>query len=56
LISVLPSGAVYRASLSACLSILDVIGDLLADGCQIEEFLLNENIFSLFGKLAIHNR
>jgi hypothetical protein len=36
--------------------ILDVIGDLLADGCQIEELLLNKGIFSLFGKLPIHSR
>jgi hypothetical protein len=42
--------------LPACPTILDVIGDLLADGGQIEEFLLNEDIFSLFGKLPIHSR
>jgi hypothetical protein len=35
----------------ACPTILNVIGDLLADGWQIEEFPLNEDIFSLFGKL-----
>jgi hypothetical protein len=46
----------YRTSLPACLMILDVIGDLLADGCQIEELLLDKGIFGLFGKLAIHNR
>ena len=45
-----------RTSLPACPTILDVIGDLLADGCQIEEFLLNEDIFSLFGKFPIHSR
>ena len=32
------------------------IGDLLADGCQIEELLLNQDIFSLFGKFPIHSR
>jgi hypothetical protein len=43
-------------ALPACPTILDVIGDLLADGRQIEEFLLNEGIFGLFGKLPIHSR
>ncbi len=37
-------------------AILDVISDLLADGCQIEELLLNKDIFGFFGKLPIHNR
>ena len=45
-----------RTSLPACPTILDVIGDLLADGCQIEEFLLNEDISCFFGKLPIHSR
>src|SRR5712691_9185233 len=45
-----------RKSLPACPTILDVIGDLLADGCQIEEFPLDEGIFGLFGKLPIHGR
>jgi hypothetical protein len=45
-----------RTSLPACPAILDVIGDLLADGRQIEEFLLNEFIFGLFSKLPIHSR
>ena len=41
---------------AACPPILDVIGDLLADGCQVEEFLLDEGIFGLLGKLPIHGR
>ncbi len=45
-----------RTSLPACLTILNVIGDLLADGCQIEELLLDEGIFSRFGKFPIHGR
>jgi hypothetical protein len=45
-----------QTSLPACPTILNVIGDLLADGCQIEEFPLNTDIFSLFGKLPIHSR
>jgi hypothetical protein len=40
--------------LSACQAILNVIGDLLADGCQVEEFLLDKGIFGFFGKLPIH--
>jgi hypothetical protein len=43
-------------TLPACLTILDVISDLLADGCQIEELLLDKGIFGLFGKLPIHGR
>jgi hypothetical protein len=37
-------------------TILDVIGDLLADACQVDEFLLDEGIFGLLGKLPIHGR
>src|ERR1700730_11687783 len=40
----------------ACATILDVIGDLLADGCQVEKLLLDEGILGLFGKLQIHGR
>ena len=36
--------------------ILDVIGDLLADGRLIEEFLLDKGIFGLFSKFSIHGR
>jgi hypothetical protein len=43
-----------RRPLSACQAILNVIGDLLADGCQVEEFL--KGIFGFFGKLPIHGR
>jgi hypothetical protein len=42
--------------LSACKTILDVVGDLFADICQLEEFLLDDGIFGLFGKLSIHGR
>ena len=42
--------------LSAGPTILDVIGDLLADSCQVEEFLFDEGIFGLLGKLPIHGR
>jgi hypothetical protein len=41
-----------QTSLPACLMILDVIGDLLADGRQIEELLLDKGIFGLFGKFS----
>jgi hypothetical protein len=36
--------------------ILDVVGDLFADVCQLKEFLLDDGIFGLFGKLSIHGR
>lgn len=39
--------------LPTCQAILNVIGDFLADSCQVEEFLLGEGIFGLFGKLPI---
>ena len=45
-----------RRPLPAWTTILDVIGDLLADVCQVEEFLLDESIFGLLGKLPIHRR
>ena len=45
-----------RPALPAGVTILYVIGDLLADGCQIEELLLDEGIFSRFGKFPIHGR
>jgi hypothetical protein len=37
-----------------CQTILDAIGNLFADGCQVEEFLFSEAVFGLFGKLPIH--
>ena len=40
----------------ACQTILDAIGNLLADGRQVEEFLFAEAIFGLFGNLPIHRR
>ena len=42
--------------LPACKTILDVVGDLFADVCQVEEFFLDDSIFSLFGKLSIRGR
>jgi hypothetical protein len=36
------------------MTILNVIGNLLTDGRQVEEFLLDESIFGLLGKLPIH--
>lgn len=40
--------------LPACSTILNVIGDFLADSCQFEKFLLDEDVFGLFGNLPIH--
>ena len=42
--------------LPACQTILNAIGNLLADGCQVEKLLLDEGILGLFGKLQIHGR
>src|SRR5262249_21808104 len=42
--------------LPACKTILDVVGDLFADVCQVEEFFLDDGIFGLFGKLSIRGR
>src|SRR5215813_6005565 len=42
--------------LPACQTVLDVVGDLFADGCQVEEFFLDDGIFGLFGKLSIRGR
>jgi hypothetical protein len=39
--------------LPACQTILNAIGNLLADGCQVEEFLFAD-IFRFFGKLPIY--
>ena len=53
-----PSGALTKRSrrLSACQTILDAIGNLLADGRQVEEFLFAEDICGFFGKLPIRRR
>ena len=40
----------------ACQAILNAIGNLLTDRCQVEEFLFAEDIFGFFGKLPIHHR
>jgi hypothetical protein len=45
-----------RRPLAARQTILNVIGDLLVYGCQVEEFLLDEGTFGFFGKLPIHGR
>src|SRR5262249_12119940 len=42
--------------LPACQTILNAIGNLLADRCQVEEFLFAEDIFGFVGKLPIHHR
>jgi len=42
--------------LAACQTILNAIGNLLADRCQVEEFLFAEDIFGFFGKLPIRRR
>ena len=53
-------GAVERGlggrGLPARPTILDVIGNLLAYSCHLEEILLDEGIFGLLGKLPIHGR
>jgi hypothetical protein len=45
-----------HSRLSACQTILNAIGNLLAYGCQLEKFLFAENIFAFFGKSPIHRR
>src|SRR5262249_40179321 len=47
---------VHFKRLSACQTILNVIGNFLADGCQVEQLLFAEDIFGFFGKLPIHRR
>jgi len=42
-------------TLPACQTILNAIGNLLADGCQVEQFLFAD-IFRFFGKLPIYRR
>ena len=53
-----PSDALTKRSrrLSACQTILDAIGNLLADSRQVEEFLFAEDICGFFGNLPIHRR
>jgi hypothetical protein len=43
------------SDLSAGETILDIVGDLFADICQFEEFLLDDTI-GLLGKLSVHGR
>jgi hypothetical protein len=52
------SGALTKRSrrLPACQTILNAIGNLLADGRQVEEFLFAEDICGFFGKLPIRRR
>jgi hypothetical protein len=52
----LAPGRVIIVGLPACQTILNAIGNLLADDCQVEEFLFAEDIFDFFGKLTIHCR
>ena len=42
--------------LAAGLMILDVIGDVLADRRQLKQFLLDDRIVALLGKLPIPGR
>jgi hypothetical protein len=48
--------ALAKGDLPACQTILNGIGNLLADRCQVKEFLFAERIFGFFGKLPIHCR
>jgi hypothetical protein len=48
--------AFAKDDLPACQTILNGIGNLLADRCQVKEFLFAERIFGFFGKLPIHCR
>src|SRR5262245_15348014 len=41
--------------LPACQTILNAIGNLFADRCQVEQFLFAQDIFGCFGKLPIHH-
>ena len=43
-------------ALPAGQTILYAVGNLFADGCQVEELLFAEAVFGLFGKLPIHRR
>jgi hypothetical protein len=53
----LPSGCQKNLlGLPACQTILNAIGNLLADRCQVEQFLFAEDTFGFFGKLPIHHR
>jgi hypothetical protein len=44
------------SELPARQTILNAIGNLLADGCQVEQFLFAKDIFGFFGKLPIRCR
>jgi hypothetical protein len=48
--------AFAKDDLPACQTILNGIGNLLADRCQVKEFLFAEHIFGFFGELPIHCR
>ena len=47
---------VHFKRLPACQTILNVIGNFFADGCQVEQLLFAEDIFGFVGKLPIHRR
>ena len=36
--------------------IVDLVGDLFTNRCQVEKLLLDERVFCLFGKLSIFGR
>jgi hypothetical protein len=42
--------------LSACPAVVDFIRHLFTNSCQFEKFLLDEGVFSGFGKLPIFGR
>jgi hypothetical protein len=49
----LPQGS---RRLPACQTILNAIGNLVADSRQVEEFLFSADILGFFGKLPINHR
>jgi hypothetical protein len=54
--SQLPDLGAASTPLAAGLMILDVIGDVLADRRQLKQFLLDDRIVALLGKLPIPGR
>ena len=36
--------------------IFDIVGDLLADGCQLKQLVLDDRIVGLLGTLPVHGR
>ena len=42
--------------LPACQMIFDIVGDLLADGRQLKQLVLDDRIVGLLGTLPVHGR